>query len=87
MVGAPGAYKCNEFPWVGGDRIEGGGCLETFLGKYIFILGTFSVVSLRGHITNFPLKNIGCIFNSMNKNSFEKTGLRLVWPKQIRQNI
>ena len=34
-----------------------------------------------------PLKNIGQIFSFMNKNGFEKTGLRLVWPKQICQNI
>ena len=41
---------------------------------------------LRGHIINFPFKEIGQILKSMNKNDFEMAGSHLVWPKPLPLN-
>ena len=55
------------------------------LGSNLAIIASnmANLANLRGHIINFSLKNIGQIFESMNKNGFEMAGSHLVWPKQL----
>ena len=54
------------------------------LGSNLAIIASnmANLANLRGHI----IKNIGQIFESMNKNGFEMAGSRLAWLKQLLQN-
>ena len=58
------------------------------LGSNLAIIASnmANLANLRGHIINFPLKNIGQIFESMYKNGFGMAGSRLAWLKQLLQN-